>query len=563
FTINLIKGLTILNSTHHWRIQGGGNGDMQALCRQGRERMKICPPSSSIKTSDQALDPPLCCIRGWRCMGGVSERGPVSAVIVIAAPLCLQFVLSWAREGSRGHASFPSCSQKESKMRESRRSVSRLASLHTARLFRPLISFQVNLLSVAWWPSAISYGTTDYVLNDRHLYPNFFRMLQNYHVYYKIICQLLKHFGWTWVGIVSSYDDTGETEELALKKYMAYYGICMAFKLKLNNYALSHAPEKTMRQVEAVQNTSANVIIVFGSANYIVLKTLLIGRDIFKDKTFVFPPSWVSNEILRDHFINIFDGSLYIELYPLPLPDSGYFFEYIRPSKRPNDKLLENIWISELKCLSPNASKNRFYETVYKTTLINCTGKDPSINAKENLHRGVTPRVYFAVLAMCSALQRYLKRHFLSNNIQIYNYRHQIRGGPAAPATRRLSKSESIFSTPNAHVLRPRPTPNEPDVPGFRKEKYRVLGTNSIGAIRGFYSQVQGSAKTPLHSNLNRECPPEPTVTYLWHSGYGKRCAFVSDYRKTAYRSFTICDIHGVMEKNAFGKRGVEPFYIS
>ncbi|XP_063315782.1 vomeronasal type-2 receptor 26-like [Pelobates fuscus] len=295
-----------------------------------------------------------------------------------------------------------------------------------------------QILSVYGY-SQISYGTTDYVLNDRHLYPNFFRMLQNYHVYYKIICQLLKHFGWTWVGIVASYDDTGETEELALKKYMAYYGICMAFKLKLSNYALSHAPEKTMREVQAVQNSSANVIIVFGSANYIVLKTLVIGRDIFKDKTFVFPPSWMSNDILTDYSINIFEGSLYIELYPLPLPDSGRFFEYIHPSKRPNDKLLENIWKAELKCLSPNASKNRFYETVYGTTLRKCTGKEPSINAKENLHRGVTPRVYFAVLAMCSALQRYLKMHFFGvSDMTVWEaHKSVIRGHLIRIATQR------------------------------------------------------------------------------------------------------------------------------
>ncbi|CAH2299356.1 Hypothetical predicted protein [Pelobates cultripes] len=268
----------------------------------------------------------------------------------------------------------------------------------------------------------------DNVLNDRHLYRNFFRMLQNY-IYYKIICQCLKHFGWTWVGIVASYDDTGETEELALKKYMAYYGICVAFTLKISYSALSHKLKNTRRKINAIQKSSANVIIVYGSANYIVLKTLLIGRDLFKDKTFVFPPSWTSNVFLTDYSINIFEGSLYIELYPLPLPDSGIFFTFIRPSKRPNDKLLENIWRVEVGCLSPNASKNRFYETVYGTTLRNCTGNEPSINAQDHLHKEVSPRVHFAVLVMSYALRemhKYLKRHLIGNKIKHYNYRHQV-----------------------------------------------------------------------------------------------------------------------------------------
>ncbi|CAH2299357.1 vomeronasal type-2 receptor 26-like, partial [Pelobates cultripes] len=370
--------------------------------------------------------------------------------------------------------------------------------------------------------SQISYGATDYVLNDRHLYPNFFRMLQNYHVYYKIICQLLKHFGWTWVGIVSSYDDTGETEELALKKYMAYYGICMAFKLKLDNYALSHTPEKTMRQVQAVQNTSANVIIVFGSTNYIVLKTLLIGRDIFKGKILVFPPSWVSNDILRDYFINIFEGSLYIELYPLPLPDSGRFFEYIRPSKRPNDKLLENIWISELKCLSPNASKNRFYETVYKTTLLNCTGKEPSINAKENLHRGVTPRVHQkeskmgarpplrpppSRTALSKSLLSVMKVYFLLRmhmhgmmnlmyTIRRKSTRNKLDWGYQGMYFGGFVKMHRGGFTLFYSILRSRDRPQE-GLACCGAELARIQGGGGGGGR---------AAKTPLHSNLNLMC---------------------------------------------------------
>ncbi|KAM8939624.1 vomeronasal type-2 receptor 26-like [Pelodytes ibericus] len=76
----------------------------------------------------------------------------------------------------------------------------------------------------------ISYGATDYSLSDRRIYPHFFRMIQNYHTHYKMIAQLVKHFGWTWVGIIMSYDDSGETESRVLINYLNTYGICVAFK---------------------------------------------------------------------------------------------------------------------------------------------------------------------------------------------------------------------------------------------------------------------------------------------------------------------------------------------
>ncbi|XP_063281803.1 uncharacterized protein LOC134566018 [Pelobates fuscus] len=67
----------------------------------------------------------------------------------------------------------------------------------------------------------ISYGATDYSLSDRLVYPHFFRMVENDYTYCKIVTQLLKYFGWTWVGIVFTFDETGDTESQILTKYMA------------------------------------------------------------------------------------------------------------------------------------------------------------------------------------------------------------------------------------------------------------------------------------------------------------------------------------------------------
>ncbi|CAH2299338.1 vomeronasal type-2 receptor 26-like [Pelobates cultripes] len=69
--------------------------------------------------------------------------------------------------------------------------------------------------------SQISYGATDYSLSDRLVYPHFFRMVENDYTYCKIVTQLLKYFGWTWVGIVFTFDETGDTESQILTKYMA------------------------------------------------------------------------------------------------------------------------------------------------------------------------------------------------------------------------------------------------------------------------------------------------------------------------------------------------------
>ncbi|XP_029435796.1 vomeronasal type-2 receptor 26-like [Rhinatrema bivittatum] len=52
----------------------------------------------------------------------------------------------------------------------------------------------------------ISYGALDPSLSDRVQFPSFYQTVPDERFQYEAIIQLLKHFGWTWVGIVASDD---------------------------------------------------------------------------------------------------------------------------------------------------------------------------------------------------------------------------------------------------------------------------------------------------------------------------------------------------------------------
>ncbi|KAM8976937.1 vomeronasal type-2 receptor 26-like [Pelodytes ibericus] len=69
----------------------------------------------------------------------------------------------------------------------------------------------------------ISYGATDFSLSDRRVYPHFFRMVQNDHVHCSLVAKLLNYFGWNWIGILISDDDSGEEEAAILTKSLTGY----------------------------------------------------------------------------------------------------------------------------------------------------------------------------------------------------------------------------------------------------------------------------------------------------------------------------------------------------
>ncbi|XP_063281812.1 vomeronasal type-2 receptor 26-like [Pelobates fuscus] len=274
------------------------------------------------------------------------------------------------------------------------------------------------------WPT-ISYGATDYALSDRRLYSHFFRVVQNDHVYYKIISRIVKQFGWTWVGLFISDDDSGETEQLALVNYLSSNGVCTAFAIKIN-INTPNQPDAIISAKEIIQKSSAQIIIICGPFSYAIIALLNMAEDVLYGKTLILPPSWTDNTYLTDIYVDALNCTLILELYPLTFPLFANFTENINPSIYPNDKILEDLFLSNWHCLSPNASKNTFYETLYGKPLTNCTGKGYGVRSKEFIYRGFSPRVYFAVGVMASALYEMesdLKKQLNTTDVKEYNFK--------------------------------------------------------------------------------------------------------------------------------------------
>ncbi|XP_063281808.1 uncharacterized protein LOC134566025 [Pelobates fuscus] len=108
--------------------------------------------------------------------------------------------------------------------------------------------------------SQISYGATDFSLSDRLMYPHLFRMVQNDYTYFKIVTQLLKHFGWTWVGILTSYDETVGTESQILRKYMTSYDFHINSSIRKLPTCLLDT-QHFISQIENIELTNTDTIL--------------------------------------------------------------------------------------------------------------------------------------------------------------------------------------------------------------------------------------------------------------------------------------------------------------
>ncbi|XP_069830234.1 vomeronasal type-2 receptor 1-like isoform X3 [Dendropsophus ebraccatus] len=81
----------------------------------------------------------------------------------------------------------------------------------------------------------ISYGSRDSVFNDDVNLLSFHRTFPGQRAQHDALIQLLKHFGWTWVGIFSSVGDSSQRSSLELKERLTQSGICVEFLITVNN----------------------------------------------------------------------------------------------------------------------------------------------------------------------------------------------------------------------------------------------------------------------------------------------------------------------------------------
>ncbi|XP_063813367.1 vomeronasal type-2 receptor 26-like [Pseudophryne corroboree] len=266
--------------------------------------------------------------------------------------------------------------------------------------------------------SQISYGARGPALSDRRIYPQFFRTSYNDQMQFVAIVKLLRLFNWNWVGIISSDDESGEREIQQLSRQLTTHGICIEFSLKLFFTNIF----RIMSLIVNIQKSTAEIIILCGT--YSVSITLLIHRmaQFTVNKTFILPATWSAvREITVPSYMGVPVNCCFVFSLPVyNIPEVESFLDKFNQPNYSNDPLLEDLWITQRRCMSKNELKNSLFSIMRKINLKNCTGVNlsPYYNFPED---PLPYRVYIAVSTMAQALHdMYL---FFNTNVTKHNFK--------------------------------------------------------------------------------------------------------------------------------------------
>ncbi|XP_073480430.1 vomeronasal type-2 receptor 26-like [Aquarana catesbeiana] len=270
----------------------------------------------------------------------------------------------------------------------------------------------------------ISYGATDYSLSDRLLYSQVFRTVQNDYVHYLAIAKLVKHFGWNWVGILFSDNDTGENEVQILKRNLASQEICVAFEKRMTmDFA-------TMNQwIDALSKVHCKVLILCGSFTSNARGYLYEYSRVHRNNMIILPPGWASGDFKIITVLIGFITSLSLQLFdPQILNDKSPFDDNLLSRHSQIEQLMDNLIITFYNITSSQNGKNIYFHnfTIFSQSFIRVFFS----KIKRSILCGETLRVYIAVEAMAEAINFFNKfNHSFNINRfkQLHKYVKQIK----------------------------------------------------------------------------------------------------------------------------------------
>ncbi|XP_030042291.1 extracellular calcium-sensing receptor-like [Microcaecilia unicolor] len=262
-----------------------------------------------------------------------------------------------------------------------------------------------RLLGLYRYPQ-ISYFSSSPLLNDKMQFPSFFRTIPNDDVQVHALAQLVVHFGWTWVGLVSSEDDYGEFGSQLLRKELQVFGVCVAFH---KTFPVPPVRGKIYHIIEMVKRSSANVVFVVSPDYYLLPVMKDLTKHHITGKVWIATEAWsTSPTVSTKQLSNMLRGTIGLTVHEADMHNLKEFMLNLRPSSSPNDIFIKSFWEEAFNC----RWKNYEDSPIQATSEVNmtrdfCTGSEKLFISQTSIEYDyrISYNVYNAIYSMAHALQ--------------------------------------------------------------------------------------------------------------------------------------------------------------
>ncbi|XP_057695402.1 extracellular calcium-sensing receptor-like [Corythoichthys intestinalis] len=250
----------------------------------------------------------------------------------------------------------------------------------------------------------VSYFSTCSCLSNRKRFPSFFRTIPNDDFQVRALIQILKHFGWTWAGLLVTGDDYGVGVARAFQHQLAESGGgCLAY---LEVLPWDNDTPDLQRIVNLMRTSTARVVMVFAHETHMLHLLDEVEKQNVTGLQWIASEAWSAATVLQTpRLLYYLRGTVGITIRRGEIPGLRDFLSQIRPDKHDDSEysLVKKFWENTFHC--------RF--APLETGEVTCTGNENLTNVGTDFLdvSNLRPEynIYKAVYALAHALHDLLQ----------------------------------------------------------------------------------------------------------------------------------------------------------
>nr|XP_046245822.1 extracellular calcium-sensing receptor-like [Scatophagus argus] len=247
----------------------------------------------------------------------------------------------------------------------------------------------------------ISHFATCACLSDKTKYPSFLRTIPSDYYQSRALAQLVKHFGWTWVGAVRTNDDYGNKGMATFTETAQQLGICLEYSVP---FFRTDPPDKIQKVIDIIKDSTSKVIVTFLSSMDIDMLIHEMSRHNLTGYQWVGTEAWISDSLiatLDKH--HILDGAIGLSIPKAHVSGMREFMFDVKPLNSTGNQLFTEFWETSFSCKFKSSAENQS----------ECTGNEDVTGLQNSFtDMSLMPilyNVYKGVYAVAHALHSILK----------------------------------------------------------------------------------------------------------------------------------------------------------